>query len=195
MWDCKPGWNRQQGGGLLYTLRGSGLKMDLSAKSRMHLRRKVGSASWRENRTLWANESNPIFAVREGNRMLLAGAMKSALVVALLSLPAVGMAQTRIIRGSPFQPNPNLSDQEKRGLHWFLQRCALCHLPKYTKEKSKVELPVVWKSLEGLFRNAKPDKEKVVREFILKGTGRMPGFQYGLKPNEIDDLIAYLKTL
>jgi len=29
----------------------------------------------------------------------------------------------------------------------------------------------------------------------LKGGPRMPGFQYGLTPNEVDDLVAYLKTL
>jgi hypothetical protein len=35
----------------------------------------------------------------------------------------------------------------------------------------------------------------VVREFIRRGTPRMPGFQYGLTPEEIDSIIAYLKTV
>jgi len=39
------------------------------------------------------------------------------------------------------------------------------------------------------------EKERAVREIILKGGPRMPGFQYGLTPNEVDDLVAYLKTL
>jgi mono/diheme cytochrome c family protein len=50
-------------------------------------------------------------------------------------------------------------------------------------------------NLEGLFKNAAPDQEKTVREFILKGTPRMPGWQYTLDAKQIDDLIAYLKTL
>ena len=118
------------------------------------------------------------------------------LVVGLLALVPNIFAQSKPSKpGPPFKPNPGLSDQEKRGEHWFLQRCSLCHLAQYTKSAAVSELPVVWKSLEGLFKDAKPDKEKAVREFILKGTPRMPGFQYGLEPAEIDDLIAYLKTL
>ncbi|OFW27401.1 MAG: hypothetical protein A3J28_16510 [Acidobacteria bacterium RIFCSPLOWO2_12_FULL_60_22] len=132
---------------------------------------------------------------------LLARHTISLLVVGLLALTgdmfAQEMAQPseRFIPRLAFKPNPTLREQEKRGEYWFLQRCALCHLPKYTKSASVSELPVVWKSLEGLFKDAKPEKEKAVREFILKGTQRMPGFQYGLASNEIDDLIAYLKTL
>jgi mono/diheme cytochrome c family protein len=97
--------------------------------------------------------------------------------------------------GSSFQPNPKLSDQEKRGEYLFLQRCALCHVMKYGREVSTPRLPPVWWNLEGLFKDAEPDQAKTVREFILKGTQRMPGWQYTLEPRQIDDLIAYLKTL
>ena len=122
--------------------------------------------------------------------------IKLLLVVGLLALATDISAQSKPSKpGPPFKPNPSLSDQEKRGQHWFLQRCALCHLAKYSKSASVSELPVVWKSLEGLFKGAPPDKEKAVREFILKGTQNMPGFQYGLEPKEVDDLIAYMKTL
>ncbi len=142
------------------------------------------------------NQNSPIFAIREGYVKVIARAIALLLIIVLPALAADGVAQTtRIIQGSPFQPDPNLSDRQKRGQHWFLQRCALCHLPKYTKEKTKVELPVFWMSLVGLFRDARPDQEQRVREIIRKGARRMPGFQYGLKPSEIEDLIAYLKTL
>jgi hypothetical protein len=36
---------------------------------------------------------------------------------------------------------------------------------------------------------------KVLRGFILKGGPDMPGFQYGLDASEVDELIAYLKTI
>jgi mono/diheme cytochrome c family protein len=97
--------------------------------------------------------------------------------------------------GPSFKPNPNLSDQEKRGEYLFLQRCALCHVTKYSKDVSAPKLPPVWLNLEGLFKNAESGQEETVREFILNGTVRMPGWKYTLGPKQIDDLIAYLKTL
>jgi mono/diheme cytochrome c family protein len=85
-----------------------------------------------------------------------------------------------------------LNEQETRGEGLFLQRCSLCHLPRKLKFGSP---PVVGPSLSGQFKDATPDQLKILRGFILKGGPDMPGFQYGLEPKEVDDLIAYLKTL
>lgn len=123
---------------------------------------------------------------------VLARASTLLLVVGLLALAKDMVAQSR--PAPAFKPNPRLSEQEKRGEHWFLQRCALCHVGKLGKEGPAAGA-TIGPSLEGLLKGAAPDKEKAVREFILKGTQRMPGFQYGLEPKELDDLIAYLKTL
>lgn len=85
-----------------------------------------------------------------------------------------------------------LSDQERRGEGLFLQRCSLCHLPRKLKFGSPA---VVGPSLSGQFKTATPEEMKTLKGFILKGGPDMPGFQYGLGPQEMDDLIAYLKTL
>jgi mono/diheme cytochrome c family protein len=85
-----------------------------------------------------------------------------------------------------------LTDQETRGENLFRQRCSLCHLPRKLKFGSPA---VVGPDLTGLFKEAGPDKMKLLRGSILKGSPNMPGFQYGLEPKEVDDLIAYLKTL
>jgi mono/diheme cytochrome c family protein len=85
-----------------------------------------------------------------------------------------------------------LSEDARRGEGLFLQRCSLCHLPRKLKFGSP---PVIGPSLSGQFKDAAPDQMKILRGFILKGGPDMPGFQYGLEPKEIDDLIAYLKTL
>ena len=85
-----------------------------------------------------------------------------------------------------------LSDEARRGEGLFLQRCSLCHLPRKLKFGSP---PVIGPGLSGQFKDATPDQMKVLRGFILKGGPDMPGFQYGLEPKEVDDLIAYLKTL
>ena len=85
-----------------------------------------------------------------------------------------------------------LSEEATRGENLFLQRCSICHLPRKLKFGSP---PVIGPSLSGQFKSATPDQMKVLRGFILKGGPDMPGFQYGLEPNEVDDLISYLKTL
>jgi mono/diheme cytochrome c family protein len=85
-----------------------------------------------------------------------------------------------------------LTEQESRGEGLFLQRCSLCHLPRNLKFGSP---PVIGPILSGQFKDAAPEQLKVLRGFILKGGPDMPGFQYGLEPKEVDDLIAYLKTL
>jgi len=85
-----------------------------------------------------------------------------------------------------------LNGQEKRGEGLFLQRCSLCHLPRKLKFGSP---PVIGPSLSGQFKDATADQLKVLRGFILKGGPDMPGFQYGLEPSEVDDLLSYLKRL
>jgi mono/diheme cytochrome c family protein len=85
-----------------------------------------------------------------------------------------------------------LNDQETRGEGLFLQRCSLCHLPRKLKFGSP---PTVGPSLSGAFKGATPEAERALRQFILKGSSDMPGFQYGLEPKEMDDLVSYLKTL
>lgn len=50
-------------------------------------------------------------------------------------------------------------------------------------------------SLSGQFKDVDAGQLKILRGFILKGGPDMPGFQYGLEPKDVDDLIAYLKTL
>lgn len=80
----------------------------------------------------------------------------------------------------------------RRGEALFYQRCSLCHLPRIRKPQTT---PGPAPSLTGILKNADKDQEIAVRNQIMKGTERMPGWQYGLKPGQMDDLITYLKTL
>ncbi len=90
--------------------------------------------------------------------------------------------------------NGKLTEQQDRGASLFFQRCALCHLGK-TNSKA-CSSPSLGPNLSGDFKNAPPAKEKALREIILKGGPTyMPGWQYALEPKEIDDVIAYLKSL
>lgn len=50
-------------------------------------------------------------------------------------------------------------------------------------------------SLDGLFEDAPPDRERVIREQIQRGSLRMPGFRYNFTPAELEELMVCLGTL
>jgi mono/diheme cytochrome c family protein len=111
------------------------------------------------------------------------GIFVSALLICLF--PCAAMAQ----QSAPEHPSLGtaLTATQKEGRRVFVQRCALCHTPPQVI--SKVYGPFLDKDVvEG--------REEDVRVTILEGRpGRMPGFQYGLAPGEIDAIIAYLETV
>lgn len=110
--------------------------------------------------------------------------------IGTLPLPqALGTAPRSTPQGT------DLTAQARRGEGLFLQRCSLCHLPKSQPAKAPPSVLSLGPSLSTLLQGATPQKERSVREFIQKGSPRMPGFQYGLEPQELDDLMSFLKTL
>ena len=99
---------------------------------------------------------------------------------------------------SPLSPPPSsLTEQQRSGKVLFLQNCALCHLPRMRfNVKGTEQYPGIAPSLNGRFRGEKPLTDAVARTLIQRGVpDKMPSFQYGLDPKEIDAIIAYLKTL
>lgn len=115
----------------------------------------------------------------------------------VLSLAVLCCATAPRLRaqGDPAVPRSTtqtLTGEQRRGEGLFLQRCSICHLPRKLKFGSP---PVIGPSLGGQFKDATPEQMKTLRGFILKGGPDMPGFQYALEPKEMDELIAYLRTL
>jgi mono/diheme cytochrome c family protein len=83
--------------------------------------------------------------------------------------------------------NSPLSETEKAGRTLFMQRCELCHLavpPRTATLGPLLDRELVVK---------RGDAE--IRKSIMNGSARMPGFQYGLEPGDIDEIIAFLKTV
>ncbi len=120
--------------------------------------------------------------------------IRSLLALMLLSglFPAGFAAQS----GSAAAAQPaTLNEQQQAGRGLFLQNCSYCHLPAKENNKSTAEGTTIGPLLKGLMQGPKPRPEAVVRGFILKGTPKMPGFQYSFDPKELDQVIAYLKTL
>lgn len=111
--------------------------------------------------------------------------LRGLLLVWLVLSPVGGWAQNKL----PAPSTVKLTDQEERGKGVFLQKCALCHLPKYQKRRTVSALAPALQDV------LKKNKEVAVKGLIMKGSPNMPGFQYNLEPKQLDDLIAYLKTL
>jgi mono/diheme cytochrome c family protein len=91
-----------------------------------------------------------------------------------------------------------LTEQQLRGAGLFFQRCSLCHLAKTSGAGGSKYCCAasLAPDLSGRFQDAGPDQEKAFREIILNGGPTyMPSWKYGLTSEEIDDIIAYLKTL
>jgi mono/diheme cytochrome c family protein len=80
----------------------------------------------------------------------------------------------------------NLSDQQKMGRRVFAQSCGVCHLP-----------PTLGAKTYGppLNKDAGGGDDDVMREFITNGTPRMPAFKYYLKPDQIEAIISYMRTV
>jgi mono/diheme cytochrome c family protein len=122
----------------------------------------------------------------------LTGAFVVIMVSAMFYSPESELLLAQNAPAAATSSPAKLTEQETRGENLFRQRCSLCHLPRKLKFGSP---PVIGPDLTGVFKEAGPDKLKLLTGSILKGGPDMPGFQYGLEPKEIEDLIAYLKTL
>jgi mono/diheme cytochrome c family protein len=84
------------------------------------------------------------------------------------------------------QPADSLTDQQKLGRQVFAQSCGVCHLPPSLGAKTYGP---------ALNKDAAGGDNDVMREFVENGTPRMPAFKFYLKPEEIDAIISYVRTV
>jgi mono/diheme cytochrome c family protein len=96
----------------------------------------------------------------------------------LLLFPLTLQAQN----GTPASPN----DPAISGRRLFQQHCGVCHTQ-----------PTLTNPMYGpsLFRDTVNGREDAVRDYIGKGSSKMPGFRYGLKASEINAIVEYLETV
>ena len=87
----------------------------------------------------------------------------------------------------PFPAADGLTPLELRGRNLFNQSCMVCHV--------KLQITSPAKYGPDLSQNALGGREGVMREVISNGTPNMPGFKYHFEPDQIDAIVAYLKTL
>jgi mono/diheme cytochrome c family protein len=87
----------------------------------------------------------------------------------------------------PLRPLASLSPELVPGRKLFVQRCSVCHLPGLPIYNAYGPL------LDGKYVTARGDKAMTAA--IANGSRRMPGFKYTLQPREIQEILAYLKTV
>jgi mono/diheme cytochrome c family protein len=97
------------------------------------------------------------------------------LVLALVSVPAIASAQ-----------QANLSESQMNGRRILTQNCNICHLPQ--NPGSPTYGPRLSKS------SANGD-DNLMKQVIETGLVKMPGWRYTLSASEINDIIAYVRTL
>jgi mono/diheme cytochrome c family protein len=113
--------------------------------------------------------------------------------VARLGLAAQDQSRELTVSRREYDMRPlltpsQLSATALKGRTLWMQRCAFCHdgvgQPTYRTLGPWLDSDTVL-----LMGDAR------VREKIVTGSGRMPGFQYTLRPEQVDQLLAFLKSV
>jgi len=110
--------------------------------------------------------------------------MKRSAWIVLLALLALAAVPLGAIAQQAEQP---LNDKQLLGRNLFTQSCVVCHV--------KVQLTTLGHYGPVLSKMSLGGQEDLMREFISNGTPNMPGFKYHFRPDQIDAIVAYLKTL
>jgi mono/diheme cytochrome c family protein len=100
----------------------------------------------------------------------------------LLLLPLVAWPQ----HASAQAAGDGLNDKQQHGRQLLAQSCGVCHLPP--EMGAKTYGPPLNKA-------AGNGDDDIMREYIMNGTPRMPAFKLYLKPDDIDAIIAYVRTV
>ena len=101
----------------------------------------------------------------------------ASVVLLLLLASASGFAQ---------QTGDGLNDQQRLGRRIFAQSCGVCHLRPSLNVRTYGPL---------LSKAATGGDEGRMRNIILEGTTRMPAFKYYLQSDQVDAIIAYVRTI
>jgi len=78
-----------------------------------------------------------------------------------------------------------LNKTQLLGRRIFQQRCGVCHTQPTASPMYGI----------ALYKDLVDGNEDMIRDYIQNGSKRMPGFKYGLEPDEIDAIVEYLKTV
>ena len=128
----------------------------------------------------WAdNAKSPIFF-----RWRPTGASMKYGSIILLSLVSLFPLALLAQKGGSGPDSAN--DAVTLGRRLFQQNCSVCHT------QATLTNPMYGPSL---YRDIVNGREDAVRDYIAKGSNKMPGFRYGLKASDVSAIVEYLKTV
>ena len=110
--------------------------------------------------------------------LLTAGLVAPVLVASGCVALAQGAAATAL--------DASFTEAQREGLRLFSQSCGVCHT--VVQQRTRQYGPV-------LSRDTLGGDDDLIREYIGNGTPRMPGFRYYFQPDQINDIVAYIKTI
>jgi cytochrome c len=110
---------------------------------------------------------------------------------------AAALLVARAFARSPQIAQPSRAEaaapDSARGKQLFQHNCAICHFSTSTAKKIGPGLKGLY--TRGHYQNGSKVDDASLRRWIERGDNKMEGFDGRLKPDELRDLIAYLKTL
>src|SRR5947199_9850415 len=106
---------------------------------------------------------------------------RASLVLLLLAVLLSGAWPQNVAAQAP------LNAKETQGQALFTQHCVVCHMRTQLTSPGHYGPPLSKATLGG--------DESLMREYVSDGTPRMPGFRYNFRPEQIDAIVAFVKTL
>jgi mono/diheme cytochrome c family protein len=87
-----------------------------------------------------------------------------------------------------------LNSQQAAGRHTYDQYCDRCHAPYSSRRRQGPPLKGIFKK-PYLSMSGMPANDDRVRDIVMFGRNKMDGFRDLLTQEQINDLLAYLRTL
>ena len=117
----------------------------------------------------------------------------STLLVIMSSALAFAAAQKAPQPAPKSSPTVNNPTTVASGQKIYAKQCEICHYATSKAKKIGPGLANIYPT--GKLSNGKKVDDTSMRVWIESGGKDMPGYKDLLKPNEVRDLIAYLRTL
>jgi mono/diheme cytochrome c family protein len=112
----------------------------------------------------------------------------------------VVLAQIGVLSGTLYaqqaQSSPPLTEAEKSGRKIFQTRCAMCHVGQEPAvEMSSPNTERRPATMGPLLSRANTTNEAALKQKIKDGSVKMPGYKYTLTDPQVDQVIAFMKTV
>lgn len=109
------------------------------------------------------------------------------------------LVQIAVLGGTLHAQSPQLSPAESSGRKIFQTRCAMCHVGQDPATEmglaTGTPAPRRPSTFGPLLSKAQATDEAKLRDKITNGSARMPAYKLSLTPDEIGQVMAFLKTV